>query len=96
VIKRPACLVIHSFIHSRYFYSASSSPLLLRGTPDYIIDTVSELTRRRQMWMKDLSKVPMRQLELDLNLRPSGRKTPNILFVCYVDTSAEVYLPTVI
>ena len=25
-------------------YSASSSPLLLRGPPDYSIDTVSELT----------------------------------------------------
>jgi len=32
-------------IHSRYFYSTSSSPLLLRGTPDCSIDTVSELTR---------------------------------------------------
>src|SRR6218665_3055328 len=28
-----ACL--HSFINSGYFYSASSSPLLLRGAPDY-------------------------------------------------------------
>jgi len=37
---------IHLFIHSRYFYSASSRPLLLRGAPDYIIDTESELTRR--------------------------------------------------
>ena len=36
----------YSFIHSWYFYSASSSPLLLRGVPDYSIDTVSELTRR--------------------------------------------------
>ena len=34
------------FIHSGYFYGASSSPLLLRGDPDYSIDTVSELTRR--------------------------------------------------
>jgi len=32
---------ILSFIHSGYFYRASSSPLLLRGTPDYSIDTVS-------------------------------------------------------
>src|SRR6218665_795798 len=31
-------------IHSGYLYSASPSPLLLRGAPDYIIDTVSELT----------------------------------------------------
>ena len=36
---------IYSFIHSVYFYSASSSPLLLRGAPDdYSIDTVMELT----------------------------------------------------
>jgi len=33
--------LIHSLL---YFYSASSSPLLLRGAPDYSIDTVSELT----------------------------------------------------
>ena len=33
---------IHSFIHSGYFYSASSSSLLLRGTPDYSTDTVPE------------------------------------------------------
>ena len=33
-------------IHSGYFYSTSSSPLLLMGAPDYSIDTVSELTRR--------------------------------------------------
>jgi len=30
-----------------YFYSTSSSPLLLRCVPDYGIDTESELTRRR-------------------------------------------------
>src|SRR6218665_1521884 len=36
----------YSFIHSGYFYSASSSPLPLRGTPNYCIDTVSELARR--------------------------------------------------
>jgi len=35
-----------SFIHSGYLYSASSSALIHRGAPDYIIDTVSELTRR--------------------------------------------------
>src|SRR6218665_1691965 len=27
--------LIHSFIHSGHFYSAPSSPLLLRGAPDY-------------------------------------------------------------
>src|SRR6218665_3535588 len=34
--------LIHSFIHCRHFYCASSSPLLLRGVPDYSTDTVSE------------------------------------------------------
>jgi len=35
------------FIYSGYFYGASSpSPLLLKGAPDYSIDTVSDLTRR--------------------------------------------------
>jgi len=32
--------------HFEYFYSSSSSPLLLRGAPDYSIDTVLELTRQ--------------------------------------------------
>jgi len=35
-------LHIHSFIHSGHFYSAPSSPLPLRGAPDYSTDTVSE------------------------------------------------------
>ena len=42
IIKLTKCSI--SFIHSKNFYSASSSPLLLRGTPNYSIDTVSELT----------------------------------------------------
>ena len=36
-VRQP--LFIHPFIHSGYFYSASSSPLLLRGTHDYSNDT---------------------------------------------------------
>jgi len=37
-----------SFIfHSGYFYSASSSPLLLRGAPDYSTDTLSEFSDER-------------------------------------------------
>jgi len=34
-----------SFIYSGYFYSASSSSPLLKGAPDYSIDTVSDLIR---------------------------------------------------
>jgi len=37
----------YSLIHSGYFYSAFYSPLLLRGAPDYSIDTLSELARLR-------------------------------------------------
>ena len=33
-------------VHSEYFYSVSSSPLLFRGAPDCGIDTASKLTRR--------------------------------------------------
>src|SRR6218665_1374230 len=35
---------IHAFIHYRYFYSVSSSPLLLRDALYYSIDAVSELS----------------------------------------------------
>ena len=42
--------IIHSFINSWCFYSTSSSPLLLRSTPDYSIDTLSELTCRNATW----------------------------------------------
>jgi len=49
-MDNPTCIIrIHdcftvsnSFIHSGYFYSTPSSPLLLRGAPDYSTDTVSE------------------------------------------------------
>src|SRR6218665_414592 len=66
--RRDQIITIHSFIHAIYFYSASSSPLLLRGTPDYSIDTVSELTRRSATCNCELPKVPTRWLELESNL----------------------------
>ena len=40
--KDQKCTHRHSFIHSDHFYSASSSPLLLRGAPRHRTDTVSE------------------------------------------------------
>src|SRR6218665_2712767 len=51
---------IHSFIHSGHFYGAPSSPLPLRGAPDYSKDTVSEYhaEAHRQLQVKDLPKVP--------------------------------------
>jgi len=47
-------------IHSGHSYSASSSPLLLRGTPDTarILCRNFTLKRHRQLWVKDLPKVP--------------------------------------
>ena len=70
-------VVLHSFIHSGHFYSAPSSPLLLRGSPDYSTDTVSEFhaEAHRQLWVKDLPKVPAWRLERESNPRPSGWKS---------------------
>src|SRR6218665_806602 len=67
-------LTCHSFIHSGHFYSAPSSPLLLRGGPDYSTDTVSEFhaEAHMQLQVKDLPKVPTWRLERESNPRPSG------------------------
>src|SRR6218665_1039051 len=55
---------LSSFIHSGHFYSAPSSPLLLRGAPDYSADTVSEFHAEvhRQLQLKVIvsTKVPPR------------------------------------
>src|SRR6218665_1526465 len=63
------CLVCHSFIHSGYFYSISSSPLLLRGSPDTarILCRSFTLKHHRQLRVKDLPKVPTWQLERESN-----------------------------
>src|SRR6218665_1165356 len=77
---------MHSFmcftcnIHSSYFYSASLSPLLLRGAPDtaWILCRSFMPKRHRQLQVKDLSKVPTWRLERDSNPRPFGRKVMNL------------------
>src|SRR6218665_3876807 len=68
--------VSYSFIHSGYFYSGSSSPLLLRGTPDtaWIMHQSFTPKRHKQLQVKDLPKVPTR----DSNTRPFRRKATNI------------------
>src|SRR6218665_1076530 len=50
----------HSFIHSGHFYSAPSSPLPLRGAPDYSTDTVSEFhaEAHTQLHLKNLPNLP--------------------------------------
>ena len=75
-----SCIVFllapHSFIHSDYFYSASSSPLLLRGAPDTARTLCLSFTpkRHRQLRVKGLTKVPTWQLEWDSNHRPSDER----------------------
>ena len=51
-----------SFIHSNHFYSASSSPLLLRSAHDTARILWRSFTpkRHRQLWVKDLRKVAAR------------------------------------
>src|SRR6218665_2698737 len=51
----------HSFIYSDHFYSASSSPLLLRSGPDTTRILGRSLTpkRHRQLRVKDLLKIPV-------------------------------------
>src|SRR6218665_751611 len=66
---------IHSLIHSGYFYSASSSPLLLRGALDTVRVLFRSFTpkRHRKLRVKDLPKVHTWRLERGSNPRPSGR-----------------------
>src|SRR6218665_3675098 len=68
------------FIHSGYFYSASSRPLLLRGAPDTAQVLCQSFTpkRHRQLRVKDLPKVPMWRQERDSNPRPSGRQASTL------------------
>ena len=70
----------HTFIQPGYFYSTSSSSLLLRDAPytARILGQSFTSKRRRQLWVKDLPKVHMWRLERDLNLWPFGRKTSNL------------------
>ena len=68
------------FIHSGYCYSASSNPLLLRGTPDTARTLCWSYTpmRHRQLRVKDLPKIPTWRLERDLNPQPFGWKAANL------------------
>src|SRR6218665_322059 len=70
----------HSFIHSGYFYSAFSIPLLRRGAPDKARIPFRSFTPKchRQLQVKDLSKVPMWQLGRDSSPRLFGRKAMNL------------------
>src|SRR6218665_2690922 len=71
-----------TYIHSGYFYSASSSPVLtvLRGAPDtaWILCWSFTLKRHRQLRVKDLPNVPACRPERESNPRPFGRKSANL------------------
>jgi len=71
---------MYEVIHSGYFYNASSSPLLLRSTPDTARILCRSFTPKRpwQLRVKDLPKVPTWRLERDSNPRPFGRKATNL------------------
>src|SRR6218665_3693162 len=68
------------FIHSDHFYSASSSPLLLRSAPDTAQILCQSFTpkRYRQLRVEDLPKVPTWRLERDSNPRPTGQKASTL------------------
>src|SRR6218665_2322710 len=70
----------HLFIRSFYFYSTSSSPLLLRGAPDTAQILCRSFTkkRHRQLQVKDLPKVPMWRLKRDSNPQAFGWKATNL------------------
>ena len=68
---------MYSLIHSGYFYSATSIPLLLRGAPDTarILRRSFMPKRHRQLQAKDLPKVSTWQLEREGNPRMYVRST---------------------
>jgi len=71
---------LHPFFHSGNFYSASSSPLLLRGASNTakILCRSFTLKRHRQPSVKDLPKVPTWRLERDSKTWPFGRRATNL------------------
>src|SRR6218665_1122566 len=70
------------FIHSGYFYSASSSPVLLGGTPDTarILFRSFTLKRHRKLRAKDLPKSPVLLNRFEpATLRTKGSESTNLL-----------------
>src|SRR6218665_2049523 len=63
-------------LDSDHFYSASSIPLLyiLRSAPGTARILCRSFTRHRQLWVKDLPKVPTWRRERESIPRPSGLK----------------------
>jgi len=55
-----AFLVVSPFIHSGYYYSASSGPLLLRSTFRHCTDTVS-------VWQSPEASIPLGEWSRNLH-----------------------------
>src|SRR6218665_3978241 len=70
IINTKMTNVFHSFIHSGHFYSAPSSPLPIRGAPDYSADTVLEFhaEAHRQLQVKDLARAGVEPTTLRLRV----------------------------
>src|SRR6218665_4150379 len=74
-------IMTHSFIHSGHFYSASSSPELLRSalnTARILLCRSFTPKRHRQLRVKNLPKVLMWRLGRDLIPRTFIEKTSNL------------------
>src|SRR6218665_318238 len=80
-VIRIRIFIYYSFMHSGYFYSASSSPLLLRSAPNaaWIRCRSFTLKRHRQQQVKDLPKVPTWRLAgfEPMTLRSNGIDSTN-------------------
>jgi len=66
------------FIHSGYFYSTFKSTTTQRCSwlQHLYFVGVNAKKHYRQLWVKDLPKVPTQRLEWDSNLRPHNRIRP--------------------
>ena len=91
MIQLEQWFVCFKHIHSDHFYSTSSSPLLLRSAPDTARILCRSFTPKchRQLWVKDLPKVPTWRLERESNPRTSGWKLSTQPMRHHVPTNAS-------
>jgi len=94
VYNRLKNLSTHPIIHSSYFYSASSSLLLLRGAPDTTRILCRSFTPKRRV--KNLPQVPTWRIERDSIPRFFGRKATNLSMSYHAPTNVShpLFFPT--
>ena len=91
---------VYILIHSGYFYSTFSSPLLLRGAPNTARILCRSFTPKSHMQLeaKDLPKLPTWRLEWDLNPQPPVERrqiyqwatSPDVEYVC-LSVNSSIY-----